>query len=49
MKIKVVNAGKCVICGKPIKLVVPIDHDKLPNICFCGKCEPEQKKRKENK
>ncbi len=43
MKIKVVNAGNCMICGKPIKLAVPIDHDKLPNVFFCRKCEPELK------
>lgn len=41
MKIEVVNAGKCIICGKPIKVAVPIYYDKLPNICFCKKCEPE--------
>lgn len=43
MKIKVVNAGKCMICGKPIKLAVPIDYNKLPNVFFCRKCEPELK------
>lgn len=43
MEIKVVNAGKCMICGKPIKLAVPISHDKWPNIFFCKKCEPELK------
>ena len=41
MTIKVVNAGKCIICGKPIKLAVPIYHDEMPNILFCRKCEPE--------
>lgn len=41
MKIKVVNAGKCMICGRPIKLVVPIDSSKLPTICLCRKCKPE--------
>lgn len=42
-KIKVVNAGKCMICGKPIKLVVPIDCRKSLNRCFCRKCDPELK------
>lgn len=42
MKIKVVTAGKCMICGKLIKVAVPIDHDKLPNICLCRKCEPKE-------
>ena len=41
MKIKVVNAGKCMICGKPIKLVVPIDCNKLPNVYLCRKCKPK--------
>ena len=40
MKIKVVNAGNCMICGKPIKLVVPEDSDKFPNIFFCKELEP---------
>ena len=43
MKVKVVNAGNCIICGKPIKLVVPKDRDKISNVCFCRKCEPELK------
>ena len=41
MDIKVVNAGKCIICGKPIKLVVPRGYSKLPNVFFCRGCEPE--------
>ncbi len=43
MEIKVVNAGKCMICGKPIKLVIPrgYDNSKLPNIFFCRECEQE--------
>lgn len=45
MKIKVVNAGKCIICGKPIKLVVPIDYDKLSSIAFCKKCKPKEERR----
>lgn len=43
IEIKVVNAGKCMICGKPIKIVVHRDYGKLPNICFCRECEPELK------
>lgn len=38
MKIKVVNAGSCMICGKPIKLVVPRGHNKLLNVCLCREC-----------
>lgn len=41
MEIKVVNAGNCMICGKPIKLAVPRGHNKLPNIFFCKECEPK--------
>jgi len=40
MKFKVVNAGKCMICGKQIKVVVPIDNDRLPTIYLCRKHEP---------
>lgn len=47
MKIKVVNAGKCIICGKPIKLVVPINNDELPIVGFCRKCEPEKERTNE--
>jgi len=43
LKIEVVNAGNCMICGKPIKLAVPIDYNKLPDIFFCRKCGPELK------
>jgi hypothetical protein len=41
MEIEVVNAGNCMICGKPIKLEVPEDSNKLPNIFFCKECEPK--------
>lgn len=41
MKIKVVNAGNCMICGKPIKLSIPRDYSKLPNVFFCRECEQE--------
>lgn len=48
MKIEVVNAGNCMACGKPIKLVVPIGYNKLLNVFFCRECESkleyEQKK-----
>lgn len=43
MEIKVVDAGNCMICGKPIKLAVPIRHSKLPTIYFCKECQPELK------
>lgn len=43
MKIEVVNAGKCMICGKPIKLAVPKGYSKLPNIFFCKECESKLK------
>lgn len=45
MKIKVINAGKCMLCGKPIKLPDTKTDNKLPNIFFCHECE---KKAKEN-
>lgn len=44
MKVKVVNAGKCLICGKKIK----ITRRKIPNIFFCSECENKVKvERKE--
>ena len=39
MKFKVVTAGKCIICGKPIKLITPKDSSKFPNVLFCQQCE----------
>ena len=44
LNIKVINAGKCMMCGKPIKLVAPGGYSKLPNILFCEECD---KKRQE--
>ena len=39
MVIKVINAGNCILCGKPIELKDTKDTDKLPNIFFCPECE----------
>jgi len=47
LNIKVVNAGKCMMCGKPIKIVVHRGYSKLPNILFCEECE--NKRQKEEK
>ena len=44
MKIKVVNAGNCILCGKPIELKDTKDTDKLPNIFFCQECEKKIRK-----
>ena len=38
MNIKVINAGNCMICGKPINPVVSRDNGKLPDIFFCPRC-----------
>lgn len=46
MKFKVINAGKCMLCGKPIKIIATKDNDLFPSVFFCPKCE---KKAKENK
>ena len=35
---KVINAGKCMICGKPIILLPSRNNNKLPNIFFCKTC-----------
>lgn len=48
MKFKVITAGKCIICGKPIKLVTPKDSSKFPNVLFCRQCEPEPRTKKED-
>lgn len=41
MKFEVINAGKCMLCGKPIKYLPMRGNAKtdLPNIFFCRKCE----------
>ena len=41
MKFEVINAGKCMLCGKPIELEDKKDTDKLPDIFFCRECEQE--------
>jgi len=46
MNIKVIVAGKCVLCGKPIELEDAKDTDKLPNIFFCQECEKKVNKNK---
>ena len=38
MKFEVINAGKCMLCGKPIELEDKKDTDKLPDIFFCSEC-----------
>jgi len=48
LNIKVVNAGKCMMCGKPIKLVVHRGYRKLPNILFCEECD-QKRQEQENK
>lgn len=41
MVIKVVNAGNCILCGKPIKLSDSKENNELPNIFFCPKCNEQ--------
>lgn len=38
MDFKVINAGNCVICGKPIILPAMRASNKLPDIFFCKTC-----------
>ena len=45
MKLKVINAGNCMICGKPIELV-DTDSEKLPDIFFCSECAKKIKKER---
>lgn len=42
-KVKVVNAGKCMLCGKEIKIN---KNDIFPNIFFCSKCDNKVKENK---
>lgn len=37
--IKVVNAGKCMMCGREIKIAIGRGSGKFPNIFFCSQCE----------
>ena len=37
--IKVVNAGKCMMCGREMKVAIGRGSGKFPNVFFCEKCE----------
>lgn len=39
MTIKVINAGKCMLCGREIKIVTKRDNTEFPNVFFCQRCE----------
>ena len=41
MNIDIVNAGNCMICGKPIKIVPVRGNSKFTNVFFCRECEKE--------
>lgn len=41
-KIKVVNAGNCMMCGKPIEVD---ESEAFPNIFFCKECSENVKKK----
>lgn len=45
MKIKVINAGNCMLCGKEIKIVTKQGNNKFPNIFFCPRCEKRRQKK----
>lgn len=38
MNIKVINAGKCIVCGREIKIDTKKENDKFQNIFFCLRC-----------
>lgn len=44
--IKVIKAGKCVMCGREIWIVKKRDNNKSPNTSICPRCEREVKKAK---
>lgn len=39
MTVKVINAGKCMLCGREIKIVTKRDNTQFLNVFFCPKCE----------
>lgn len=45
MHIQVINAGKCMICGREIKIIAKRSNNKFPDIFFCQKCDPERRKK----
>jgi hypothetical protein len=49
MEIKVINAGRCMLCGKEIKIVAKRSNNKFPNVFFCPKCEKRRVKESEDK
>ena len=40
---EIVNAGNCMICGKPIKIVPVRGNCRFTNIFFCSECKKELK------
>ncbi len=38
LKLKVVCAGNCMKCGKPINLLAHRADNKMPDVFFCKKC-----------
>jgi len=48
MKIKVINAGNCMLCGREIKIKANVISNELPNVLFCSECENKIKENKSN-
>lgn len=42
--IKVVNAGKCMMCGREMKVAIGRGMGKFPNIFFCSQCDEKRRK-----
>lgn len=38
LNFKVINAGNCIICGRPIEFVITRGTSKFPNIFLCQDC-----------
>jgi hypothetical protein len=45
MKIEVINAGNCMLCGREIKIVTRKKSNEFPNIFFCSRCERRRVKK----
>lgn len=48
-KFTIINAGKCMLCGRKIKIVATRGSDKFPNVFFCQRCEHIVNKEKEER
>lgn len=46
MKLKIIHAGNCMMCGKQIELEDTKDSDKLLDVFFCAECAKKEMRNK---